>query len=294
MVIVAQTYADSVGHFEFRNLQRGYYHIVVELEGYQRVSHAVDLTTAASGFANVTIAMNRTLTERVVRAPGFEGEDPDIVDARVLSASYPPRAVREYERAIEETQRGNGDRAIRHLEEAVRLAPDFYHAFNNLGVALQRAGRHADAEEAFLRANQISPNSQQPILNLAVLWMTQAESSDPDEAAARLRNALGMLDKAVAIRPRAAAAHYYRGAAQYRLGMLDEAESALLRALDADRNFGAARLMLSNVYVKQTRWDLALEQLDAYLAEHPDAPDRPAVEDTRAKIIQRRGPGSSV
>jgi tetratricopeptide (TPR) repeat protein len=224
--------------------------------------------------------------------PGFEGEDPDVIDARVLSARYPRKAVDEYEQAIENTEKGQIDQAIERLQRAVTLAPDFYHAFNNLGVALQRQDRYRDAEKAFLRAMELSPNSQQPILNLGILRVQEAEyrrSEGGDTYRDLLEEAVVILDRAIEITANTASAHYYLGATHYRLDLLDRAEHHLLRARELDKSFGPVLLMLSNVYVKQGRWELVLAQLDAYLREHPDAPDREAIIEVRSRILQQRG-----
>jgi hypothetical protein len=45
--------------------------------------------------------------------------------------------------------------------------------------------------------------------------------------------------------------------------------------------------MLANVYMKQRQWPSALEHLDVYLTDNPNATDRTQVEDTRTKVAAR-------
>jgi outer membrane protein assembly factor BamD (BamD/ComL family) len=50
---------------------------------------------------------------------------------------------------------------------------------------------------------------------------------------------------------------------------------------------GASRLMLANVYMKQQKWEGALEQLDAYLTENPKASDHAQIEETRFQVARK-------
>jgi hypothetical protein len=47
--------------------------------------------------------------------------------------------------------------------------------------------------------------------------------------------------------------------------------------------------MLANLYARLEKWDEALVQLDAYLAENPKAANRAEVEQVRAKLEANRG-----
>jgi len=47
---------------------------------------------------------------------------------------------------------------------------------------------------------------------------------------------------------------------------------------------GASRLMLANLYIKQQKWQSALEHLDAYLVENPKASDHSQIEETRYQV----------
>jgi hypothetical protein len=57
--------------------------------------------------------------------------------------------------------------AMLQYGEALRLRPDFYQAHNNLGAALARAGRLSEAIEQFQEALRIEPGYHEAQLNLA-------------------------------------------------------------------------------------------------------------------------------
>ena len=97
---------------------------------------------------------------------------------------------------------------------------------------------------------------------------------------------MAVLREAVRLEPRSPAARYYLGYALYKLAQLDEAENALIRALELDQA-SATRLMLANVYRQQQKYDRALEQLDAYLEENPEGEEREAVGDLRSRLLKQ-------
>jgi superkiller protein 3 len=64
--------------------------------------------------------------------------------------------------------KGSGDLegAVHHLEEAIRLNPNYAEAYNNLGLALKDQGKLADAAAKFRRALSVSPGQTAARLNL--------------------------------------------------------------------------------------------------------------------------------
>ncbi len=74
------------------------------------------------------------------------------------------------------------------------------------------------------------------------------------------------------------------GLAYHKMGRLDEAEAAVLRAKELSDS-GMIRLLLANIYLKRQRFDQVMEQLDAYLEENPEGEARTHVEKLRAQIL---------
>jgi uncharacterized protein involved in exopolysaccharide biosynthesis len=58
----------------------------------------------------------------------------------------------------------------------------------------------------------------------------------------------------------------------------------LRSAIALDAAYVDAQLMLINVFARQRRYDAALEQAVAFLEDHPDAPEREAIERVRSQI----------
>src|SRR5262245_5439412 len=51
--VIATAYTDSVGNFEFRNLQPGMYFVSVSADGYEEVRQSVDLYTSVNGSTSI-------------------------------------------------------------------------------------------------------------------------------------------------------------------------------------------------------------------------------------------------
>ena len=86
----------------------------------------------------------------VARLPGQPASPPpgDTVQLSRLRHPIPRKAQREFERSQQDVQRGRLQSSIGHLQRAVEIAPDYLEAYNNLGaqyIALydyERAIRH--------------------------------------------------------------------------------------------------------------------------------------------------------
>jgi tetratricopeptide (TPR) repeat protein len=287
MQIVQIAYTDSVGNFDFRSLSPGTYWVTVNLEGFEPVRESVELYPSMAS-RTLTLFLNRAPVERP-RLTGLDAADPNVVDISQMKENFPKKATQNFEKALEEKKKGQNEKAIQLLEEAVQLAPTFYHAHNNLGILYQSAKRLDDAEKAFRRARELNPKNAEPLANLGSVFIEQADlrKTEGEEVVGRLLDdALDALEQAVKIDPRSAVAYYYLGAANYKSSFFEEAEAALAKAIDIDPNLNWVRLMLANVYLKQSKWQEVVDTLDTYLQNNPKANDRAAIEEMRAKIVK--------
>lgn len=286
MQLVQIQYTDSLGNFEFRNIQAATYYISAKVDGYEEVHQEVPSSFGMGREVTISIFMSKPAVTTVRRSVGTDSENPDTVDVSQLS--LPKKAIEEYEKALQDSRKGDTEKAIKGLEEVVRIAPKFYQAHNNLGVLYQKANRYRDAEKEFRRAREINRKGEQPLINLGSLFLQESEfrKAEGDSVAGQLLDhALDALEEAVKETPRSALAHYYLGTANYKSEFFEEAEAALAKALELDANLGAARLSLVNVYIKQRRWRSVVEQLNTYLDQNPNVPNRASIEQMRAKVV---------
>jgi tetratricopeptide (TPR) repeat protein len=283
--IVQTAYTDSIGNFEFRNLSPGTYWVGVNVEGFEPVRQSVELYNNMAS-SNLSIFLNRAPVERP-RLSAIDAADRDTVDISQMKENFPRKAIQNFDKALEEKKKGQNAKAILLLEEAVQLAPTFFHAHNNLGILYQSAKRYDEAEKSYRRARELNQKSAEPLTNLGSLFIEQSDLRKPDGedvVGKLLDDALDALEQAVKLDPRSSAAYYYLGAANYKSSFYEEAEAALTKAVNLEPNIGLIRLMLANVYLKQGKWREVIETLDTYLQLNPKASDRAAIEETRDRI----------
>ena len=286
MQIMQTAYTDSSGSFEFRNLASGTYFIAVNLDGYEPVHQQVEVM---SGFGNTTITVFLTKSSNdSAHAEGLDAEDPDIIDVTQMKENLPKKAVQDYEKALVERKKGKLESAIKLLEDAVRLAPNFFNAHNSLGALYQSLKRYMDAEKEFKRSSELSAKSERPLVNLGSLYIEEAESQkdNPKLTGQMLDKAMDNLEAAVKMNPRSANGYYLLGLANYKSSFLEEAEAAFKKAHDLNPKLSRINLLLANIHWRQAKWPEVVENIDAYLKENPKAPDRAAVEDLRAKVVK--------
>jgi Flp pilus assembly protein TadD len=282
---VGFAYANSSGEFTFQSqgLQTDQnVYVVVNVEGYKPHRQRLD-GLGPYGFGGIlTIFLEH---ENVVRV-GKSGAA--IVDVKQLRAHVPGKAVDEYEKALKDSSKGNSGSAAERLERAVKLAPDFYEAQNTLGIQYLKLQKYEEAEAALLRAKNLSPKAADPLINLGMLYYqrgeTLSDSGKPEEAGTTFQKATQFLEESVQRSPLSPLANSYLGAALYKTGAYERAETTLNKALELDDQQHDARLMLINVYVKQTRYEDALAQIKTYIAKNPKAPQRAALERIQAQI----------
>jgi len=287
MQVVQTAYTDGSGGFEFRNLPPGTYYISANLDGYQPVHQQVEVM---SGFGNVamTVFLTKASPDTSARASGLDAEDQDIIDISQMKENLPKKAVQDYEKALDEKKRGKLESAIKLLEEAIHMAPNFYHAHNNLGMLYQSLKRYMDAEKEYKRSSDLSAKNERPLVNLGSLYIEEADlqTANAQLTGQMLDQAMDNLEAAVKLNPRSASAYYLLGLANFKSSFLEEAEAAFKKAHDLNSNLTRIHLLLANIHWKQGKWQDVIENIDAYLKENPKAPDRAAVEEMRAQVVK--------
>ncbi len=114
-------------------------------------------------------------------------------DHRRLQALSDPQAIadfynnRAYERSWTHPEQGGlaSPEALADLRLATRIAPDFVRAWNNLGVALARAGRLEEAVAAYRQAAGRDPSFAPPHANLGHVLARQGRPAEALAAFAR-------------------------------------------------------------------------------------------------------------
>jgi len=253
------------GSFSFSPLPRGAYSILVEIPGFEPTTHPL----ASDGGGYVTVLVPLTRRHTVVAS-----NRADVVNISEFLERYPKKAVSFFEKGSDSLKKNHNSDAVKYLRNAVELAPTFYEARNQLGVAYMQAGRLEDAEREFVLAHELNSTAVEPLVNLIAIYLDQDKPEKAVDAG----------EEAVKTDSRSAPAFFSLGVALYKAAQLDKAESALKRALDLAPKMGKIRLMLANVYLKLQQFDSTMVQLNAYIAENPKGEQIEAARDMRDKL----------
>ena len=146
--------------------------------------------------------------------------------------------------------------------EALRLEPTFADAHNNRGTALQKLNRLAEAESAYREALRLRPESLQARVNLGHVMLEQGAAA---EAVAHYRAAL-------AIDPALADVRFTLGAALERAGQPDEAAAEYREVLRRQPSAADAHTRLGAIAEAAGRYDEAAAHYDAWAGLEPQSP----------------------
>ena len=171
---------------------------------------------------------------------------------------------------------GERDEAIRRLEEAVRLRPDFALALSELGRLHFLKGDIERAVSLFDRAIAASPTLPQAHHNLGTVQLAQRNT---EQAEAHFRRALAEW-------PQFAEAHYGLGEALAARGEPGDALRHYRRAVSVKPDFALAHFRLGNLLAKGTTEEASISHYEAAIAA---APDFVPARFNRAALLARQG-----
>jgi len=260
---VNSVYADAEGRFAFASLEGETYHIVINDEAYYPVDESVNLRPEAPyAMVQITLRPREDKQKDDAMAARASGSNPDLVSPADYNQRFPKKAVKEYQRGVDAEHKGKREEAIAHYEGALKMAPDYYPAHNNLGsLYLSKSDFHA-AEAQFRESVRLDQNDAQAYFNLGNVLMLTGRYTESE----------AVLEDGLRRRPDSAFAHFLQGCLFARTGKFDEAEKSLRKALQLDPSMSQAQLQLVNLYLQQKRKEDAIHQLQDFLKAFPGAP----------------------
>jgi predicted O-linked N-acetylglucosamine transferase (SPINDLY family) len=199
-----------------------------------------------------------------------------------------------YARALAQQGADEIPAAIETYRRCLSLKPDSPEIYNNLGTALDRAGRLEEAVECFQQALLLDPAYVRPLVNLGRVLRLQGRAS---EALATLERALALspdgplaltnlgfvlidigrraeaiqhLRRAIALQPGLAEAHHGLGRVLAYLGDMAGARDSLQRAITLKPGLLDAHVLLASSLVGLQQIPDALAVLETYLKRRPD------------------------
>ncbi len=264
---------DDTGQYAIGEVPRGRYSLVASNpaapEQYSdRIDVELSRYTGQRAVANIYLRAGT----KVIQAKESSSTGVSVAEA---SQHIPKGAQKEYQRGMKLGESRQFDKALNSFNRAIELFPEYFQAYAQRGHLRLTMGKFSEAEHDFDQALELNDQYEPALRGTGICKIRQGKFAD----------ALKDLDQAVAKEPRDASAHLFQGFALASLDRREEARAALLKALSLDAA-GAARahVYLANLCIKEDRNQEAAAELEAYLAQVPNAPDADQLRGLLAQI----------
>ncbi len=279
-VLVGQVYTDSNGLFVFGDLPGGVYYVSVEAPGYRPVRQAVVIDLPRSIQTQINISLESINTTATPPGQIISGSSTSYkLSLSKNRRPFDPKVLREFDKGNRKQQEGNLQAALSHYQRALRIAPDFYPALNNLGAVFLRQKDHGQAAAAFVKALELNPDEGGAYINLGHVLYEEA----------KYPQAIERLEEGLKRSPQSPVGHFFLGSAYLKLGDLEKAAPNLKEAYTLDPGgMASARLQLANLYLRRRDLDAASAELESYLQGNPSDPQAPAIKKMLANIKAHR------
>jgi len=227
-----------------------------------------ELRTSAPGMQSsaIQLGIRGALTDTdvgVIVLHRVSGSAETTVSLRSLAA--PKKAKDAYAKANKELakERSNPSKAVKELQKAVEIYPEFAAAWELLGEVRLALDDAAGAREAFLEAARVDPEYTAPFLSLAGLELNQG----------RWEEVIKWSNQALECNPQIVKAQYFVAHANFFMGRLAEAEVAARRVQDssAAAYYPGTHYMLGTILAEQGDWSSAGGEFNRFLEASPDS-----------------------
>ena len=188
------------GTFSFEALSSGQYLLTLEREDEATIGRPVEIKSyPASKVVFLEITLNKESAS--VREIITDASNQEVGVLKESPSEVSRKALRAFEQASKESAGGSPAKAIVYLQQAIREQPNYFEAYNNLGVQHQKLRQWNEAIQAYRRAIELRPNSAKAYVNLAAVYLEQGQ----------LPQALESLEAARKAEPGSAQVHLFLG-----------------------------------------------------------------------------------
>jgi Tfp pilus assembly protein PilF len=267
----AETESDTDGRYRFRNLRAGTYTIAIYVPGRGEARQTAEVGPGtADAQRRVTLDLQFKESDYVLNDAVRRRNS---VSTRQLA--IPDAALREYQEAVKDLEKHEVDSAVKRLEHAVELAPQFADAWNNLGTIAYQSQQYERAEKCFRGAMEQDPRAFEPLVNLGGVLINNH----------KLDEALMYNQDAVLLRPNDARANSQLGLTYFVVGNFDLAVKYLEIARRIDpAHFSHPQLVLAEIHLRRGENREAADALEDFLRHHPDFPTADKIREGIAKL----------
>ncbi|HJZ65853.1 MAG TPA: carboxypeptidase regulatory-like domain-containing protein [Candidatus Acidoferrum sp.] len=249
----ATVLSSATGEFRFGGSPGGEYFVEAESEGFETARVRIDVSLHGD---EVMVRL------RPLPRDASRGAPANAVLVR--NATIPEKAFEAFQKGvtlltIQSDYRG----AIVQFERATKAFPGYYEAFAQMGVAYDRLGETAFAEQALRKSIEISSSKYAESLFLLAQILNDQNRFPDAEKTAR---------QGIAAAADSPKSHYELARALAGLKRDTEAEESAVKARTLKPDSPPVHLLLANIHRRLHNYPALLEDLDAYLELAPSGP----------------------
>ena len=272
---IGQAITSGDGRYRFNRVVAGTYYIVAKPNSseFRPAVRRVELIeTTRIGTSTSSERVDITL-EAVPRRR-------ELVPGTVYVQEVPPEAQAKYERALDRLDKKNNEQAIRDLNDALGIFPNYFMAAQQLGLIYLEIEDYQKAIPPLVKAIEVNAKAGTAYVALGIASLKLGRSD----------LALDALQRARPLEEKSFRVHFYLGLTLLDLNRLDDAESALKLAyqLGGAHKAASANLYLASIYTKRNQNREAIGALETYLRDSPKAANaakvKEAITNLKAKL----------
>ena len=265
-ILIEQTTTPESAEFVFKGIQRGRYILTLEANGFQKTEVHVDLSFSSD--KGMTVYMKPVTTESGLVPPGA------TVSAHELSM---PEAARE----LVDTGRRklyaekNAKDGLKDFEQAVSVAPSYYEAYREIGVAQLSMGSADEAIKSFRKSIEVSKDRYGDAdVGLGTLLVEKGDLEAGEKA----------IRRGVELNPNSWMGFFELGKLDLNRNRLGSSLQSAERAKMLSPNSPVVYRLLANIHLRQKNYEDLLADLDAYLKLDPTSPAGVRAKEMREQV----------
>lgn len=248
--VVSQDMTDRSGNFHFSSLTREQFYVKIHTPGFKDVQQWVELNTTLNQYLMFTLE------------PDGSGLAPETsTTGGLVHANVPLKAQEEFTKGCAAlADNGKPEEGITHLENAIRISPNFLEAHLVLGAAYMDTHQLDKAEITLRRALELNAKRSEPYFTLGEVYRQQKKHAEAEKT----------LLAGLKIDNNSWRGHLSLGHAYWDMGKIAQAGPHVGKALQLKPDLAEGHLLGGDILLRARQPENALVEFEEYLRLDPN------------------------
>jgi tetratricopeptide (TPR) repeat protein len=272
--LILQTITTDSGQFDFRQIRRSNYILTVDAPGYLSYSLHVELSFASDRGIPIYLKPIESDPAATASAGNISVHEMSMPQkARDLMASGGKKLYSDK----------NPNSALTDFQEAVTIAPGFYEAYYQIGMAYLTLGTREDAEKNFRKSIEVSKDKYgEPVIGLASFLIDKGDLAQSES----------MTRHGLELSPNSWFGYYQLGRILFTENKVADARKSAEQAKSLAPNAAIVYRLLSNIHLSQKDYAALLQDLDSYIKLDPNSPAGVRAKEIRQQVQENISKGT--